>query len=237
MTVQLRWGVCGLGAALLFGCVRTAAPAAVSSARPELATNTQGQAPVVVVAHEPEPTTAAPAVEARFNAFPNTKAPYTLIDIPNPYEDVMTEERRGVLRGAAERVMAAPVDPSRLETQMVTFSSGGTRCSVLGADGLCVRTMDGPFILTDFAALGPCKDALFLGSAPVKEQLDAQMREQPLWLIPVKESGAFGTRLYIAAGERLIALIKPAGKALAKDPHCAITWSGFRPRMLPARGE
>ncbi|HEX2734916.1 MAG TPA: hypothetical protein VHM70_25095 [Polyangiaceae bacterium] len=169
----------------------------------------------------------------------STSAPSTTQQSPpmsNPY-DAQLSERQAALRSAADRVAVAPVDPSRLETRSTSLTLGGARCSVFGSDALCVRLLDGPFILTDYTSLGGCPDLLYLGAAPLEDNVDSQLRIQPDWLLPVKDSGAFGAHFYVNGGTRLVAAVRPGGKELSRDPRCVITWSGFKPRLLPSRGE
>jgi hypothetical protein len=136
---------------------------------------------------------------------------------------------------AVDYALAAPLDPARLETHTFQVGQEGARCSVFGADGLCARLIDGPFVLRDWIAMTGCPDQLLLGSSPMNEVLDAQLRVRPAWLVPARDSGAFGANLFIPTGERLVVAIRPSGQKLSGDPRCAVTWAGYRPRLLPPK--
>jgi hypothetical protein len=124
-----------------------------------------------------------------------------------------------------------------LFTAQVSFGpdARGGRCVIGGRDALCLPVLDGPVVLTDFIAAGRCPDELFLAAAPSEDRLDASLRAQLTWVVPVQQTGAFAASFYIPGGERLVAAVRPAGVELSRDPACTFTYAGFRPRIVPSR--
>jgi hypothetical protein len=178
----------------------------------------------------PQPQVAAPIA--------SEQSPYAAQASEKPSASIIGYQERALadrVRYAIDRALAAPVDPAQLETHTFQVSQDGARCSIFGADAICARLLDGPFLLRDWIAMPGCPDQLLVGSSPVNEVLDAQLRVRPSWLVPATNTGAYGAHLFVPAGERLIVAVRPAGQKLSGDPRCAVTWAGFRPRMLPPR--
>jgi hypothetical protein len=54
------------------------------------------------------------------------------------------------------------------------------------------------------------------------------------WFVEALPSALTGAKLFVDGGEWLVAIFVPAQKMDPKDPRCAVTWSGFRPKMIPS---
>jgi hypothetical protein len=128
--------------------------------------------------------------------------------------------------------LTAPVDPTRTETESVSFAAVTlpTPCVVAGVPGLCVSRREGPLVVTDLLSLSGCPGRLFVGAA-LSDDGGRGLR----WFAEASASGLTGARLFVAGGEWLQVILVPSPKADQQDTRCAVTWSGFRPRMVPSK--
>lgn len=128
--------------------------------------------------------------------------------------------------------LTAPVDPTRTETESLAFAQAPTTdaCSLAGMSGTCVARRPGPIVVTDLLALNGCPGRLFVG-ASLSDKPALGMR----WFAEATPSGLTGARLFVGGGEWLQLILVPNPKADPRDARCIVTWSGFRPRIVPGR--
>jgi hypothetical protein len=128
--------------------------------------------------------------------------------------------------------LTAPVDPTRTETESLGFAQvpAADPCSLAGMSGTCVARRAGPIVVTDLLALSGCPGRLFIGSS-LSDKPSLGMR----WFAEATPSGLTGARLFVGGGEWLQLIFVPNAKADPRDARCIVTWSGFRPRMVPGR--
>lgn len=128
--------------------------------------------------------------------------------------------------------LTAPVDPTRTETESLGFGQVPVTdsCSLAGMSGTCVARRPGPIVVTDLLALSGCPGRLFVG-ASLSDKPALGMR----WFAEATPSGLTGARLFVGGGEWLQLILVPNPKADPRDARCIVTWSGFRPRMVPGR--
>jgi hypothetical protein len=128
--------------------------------------------------------------------------------------------------------LTAPVDPTRTETESLSFAgtTAPVTCEVAGNAALCVSRRVGPLMVTDMLALSGCPGRLFLG-ASVADSGAMGLR----WFAEASSAGLTGARLFVSGGEWLQVIFVPNAKADPRDPKCVLTWSGFRPRMVPTK--
>ena len=128
--------------------------------------------------------------------------------------------------------LTAPVDPNPTETESLAFSeiTGADTCSLGGMSGSCVARRAGPIVITDLLALNGCPGRLFVG-ASLSDKGPLGLR----WFAEANASGLTGARLFVGGGEWLQLIFVPNAKADPHDARCVITWSGFRPRIVPGK--
>lgn len=134
--------------------------------------------------------------------------------------------------GYALYALTAPVDPTRAETESVLFGmlNTATTCTVAGAVGPCLSRREGPLVVTDVFTMNGCPGHLFVASS-FSDNGGMGLH----WFVEATPSGLTGARLLVAGGEWLQVVFVPNAKADVRDPRCALTWSGYRPRMVPVR--
>ena len=149
-----------------------------------------------------------------------------------PVDEAPAPERTRDRSDYALYALTAPADPTRTETESVLFGliSTSATCPVAGMTGLCVARRSGPLVVTDILAVSGCPGRLFIGSSFSD---NAAMGFH--WFAEATPDGLTGARLFIGGGEWLQVVYVPNPKADPGDPRCAITWSGFRPRIVPAK--
>jgi hypothetical protein len=128
--------------------------------------------------------------------------------------------------------LTAPLDPSRTETESLAFSeiSGADTGSLGGMSGTCVARRAGAIVIADLLALNGCPGRLFVG-ASLSDKGPLGLR----WFAEANASGLTGARLFVGGGEWLQLIFVPNAKADPHDARCVITWSGFRPRIVPGK--
>ena len=148
------------------------------------------------------------------------------------HEEALASERTRDRGDYALYALTALVDPTRTETESVLFGliSSSATCPIAGMTGLCVARRAGPLVVTDILAVSGCPGRLFVGSSFSD---NAAMGFH--WFAEATADGLTGARLFIGGGEWLQVVYVPNPKADPRDPRCAITWSGFRPRIVPAK--
>jgi len=130
----------------------------------------------------------------------------------------------------ATRALSATADFGRLTTDTVDLSLANARepCSVAGQDALCVKAREGALIVTDVIAGRSCPDRVFVG-ATLSDSTAFGFR----WQLEATATALTGARLSIGAGERLQVALVPGKKGPSDSPDCFLTWSGFRPWIVP----
>jgi len=130
----------------------------------------------------------------------------------------------------ATRALSATADFGRLTTETVDLSVANTRspCIVAGQAALCVRSREGAIIITDVIASRSCPDRVFVG-ATLSDSTAFGFR----WQLEAGATALTGARLSIGSGERLQVALVPAPKGPSNSPDCFVTWSGFRPWIVP----
>jgi hypothetical protein len=124
--------------------------------------------------------------------------------------------------------LAAPVDPLRLFTSTLTVLPAETNCEVAGAPATCSRRQEGPLIVTDVVASPACGERAFLLSA-----FSDTTGFGHAWVVPASMTGIHGARFMVKGGEWLHVGARPADKPSTAKGDCFVTWSGFRPRLVP----
>lgn len=156
-------------------------------------------------------------------AAPSASAPPAAAKPPEPGQDRMD---------FALYALTAPVDPTRTETESLSFSEIATAatCQLAGTSGSCVSRRLGPLMVTDVLASSGCPGRLFIGSS-TSDNGAMGLR----WYAEATPAGLTGARLFVNGGDWLQAIFVPNPKADPRDPRCVLTWSGFRPRMVPKK--
>jgi hypothetical protein len=133
--------------------------------------------------------------------------------------------------------LTADTDPSRVDGGTAVFQAANAKIpcadATAGAAGLCVKIVDGPFILTDLRVSTGCGRDMFV---TVGSGLSGA---GPRWSLS-SPAGApltvHGSRLMAQVGEvALVGALQESGKTAKTGGHCALTWSGFKPYALPDR--
>lgn len=126
--------------------------------------------------------------------------------------------------------LTADHDPMRLVAESVAVSDQpGAECQVAGVPALCVRRRQGPVVVTDLVASEECASRVFLLAADSDTPAFGFV-----WMLPARGPGIHGAQFAVAGGQWLFVGVKPAAKPQPTDRACFITWSGFRPRLIPS---
>jgi hypothetical protein len=128
------------------------------------------------------------------------------------------------------RALSAPIDPGRMHTESVTFSASAelTACRPIELDAVCIKRVQGPIVVTDLTAILGCPDRVFVGATD-SDSVEFGFR----WLVEVGQMPITGARLLVRGGEWLHVALIPGRKGFSQSPQCAVTWAGFRPRLVP----
>jgi len=134
------------------------------------------------------------------------------------------------LPSSAEPVLlalAASVDPSRLLTESITplRDAARTSCDVNGKASVCVPRQPGPVVVTDVVVPAGCPAELYVGAADAAGTVR--------WAIPVTAAGTHGGNFFVRGDEHVTVAARGAALTQPGDVRCAVTWSGFRPRIVP----
>ena len=167
----------------------------------------------------------APAPPPR--AVAPTGAPVTIVERPSERDD------------AAVRALSASADANRIvsESRDLSSPSGATSCKVAGLDALCFKGREGPLLVTDIVGASACSDRLFIGSRKAAgDYVDATERNTEFgfhWLIEAHAAAVTGARFVVRGGEWLNFAIVAGKGGYSGSAECQITWSGFRPWIVP----
>ncbi len=147
-----------------------------------------------------------------------TDAAVTIVERPRERED------------AVSRALSASSDPNRIVSESYDLSAleGRTSCKVAGVDAVCFMGREGPLLVTDVIGATACPERLFIG---------ATESDTPLlgfhWLFETRTTAVTGARFVVRGGEWLQFAIIPGKKGLSGSAECQISWSGFRPWVVP----
>ncbi len=133
------------------------------------------------------------------------------------------------LDDTALRALSASADPLRVVTETVDFASRRSDlapCRIAEVDALCLRSREGPLIITDVIGSSACDKRMFVG-ASISDTPDFGIR----WLVEPGPVPLTGARLLIRGGDWLQFAVVPDKKR--SDPvDCRITWSAFQPWIV-----
>lgn len=130
----------------------------------------------------------------------------------------------------ATRALSATADFARLTTETVDLAATDVRtpCKVSRLDALCVKAREGAIVITDVIAGRACPDRLFIG-ATLSDSPDFGFR----WQFEAGSIPLTGARLSVGAEDWLQVAIVPGKKGPSNSAECFVTWSGFRPWIVP----
>ena len=179
----------------------------------------------------PEPAANAP-LPSRYQrpapaVAPPTGASVTIVERPSEHEDL------------AVRALSASADANRIvsESRDLSGKDFGTPCKVAGLDAMCFKGREGPLLVTDIVGASACPDRLFIGSRRAAgDYVDANEHSTELgfhWVLEARPSAVTGARFVVRGGEWLNFAIVSAKGAPSGSSECQITWSGFRPWIVP----
>ena len=125
-------------------------------------------------------------------------------------------------------VTAADTDAWRIRTAMSSPSTtpGNISCGDMTGSGhaVCVKVIDGPFILTDVYVLGGCQDELFVSVG------SGTWTTGPARWILDHLSAIHGGRFQVKDRESLyVGQWAQSEAKMHTSRDCRVTWSGFRP--------
>lgn len=166
--------------------------------------------PPIIAPHEPTEATAALATK------------------DEPDAEALAEEQTRITRlNHVMLALAAPLDPSRLLTETVSPLSDktGETCDLTSTAARCVRRVQGPLVVTGAATPPGCHADMFVGAVNVLGDV--------AWFVQTNGAGVAGGAFFVRH-EHWLAILGRADPKKPLDPNCTVTWSGFRPRMVPA---
>jgi len=122
--------------------------------------------------------------------------------------------------------LAAQSDPARLTTDSVApfTDPDRTTCEVAGGDGLCVRLLSGPLVVTDAMTPPGCTAELAIGAVDAEGHL--------AWHVPSNAPGFHGARFFVRSNQWLTVAARNAAMP-ESEKRCFVTWAAFRPRIVP----
>ncbi len=124
--------------------------------------------------------------------------------------------------------LTASVDPMRLFTTTVPITPAALNCEIAGDPATCSKRQEGPIVVTDIVASPSCADRAF-----VLASYSDTTGFGHIWVAPAGSPGIHGARLVVRGGEWLYVGARPDDKPSKTKPTCYVTWSGFRPRLVP----
>lgn len=172
----------------------------------------------------PAPVTPLQSVAAVANADPDD-------DLEGEEDDVgaKTDTRlETARRNHVELALSAPVDPNRLVTETISplAEDGRGPCEVAQKAATCAKRQQGPLVVTGAVTPSACRADLFVGASDSTGRV--------AWFLQTNGPGVSGGAFYVRADQWLTLAVRGVGQNVAPDPLCFVTWSGFRPRMVPA---
>jgi len=194
------------GAETVAGPLNEVADLLTSSGSPSMPPNPGDSAPL---ASAPKPPEVAPATA---NA------------------QVAGEKRRDPQLDYATRALSATSDVTRIISSSFNLAEKGGRvpCRVAGVSAVCFRSLAGPLVITDVIGAPGCSDRLFIGAAN-SDTPDLGFD----WSFEAPDAALTGARFAVRGGEWLFFAIAPGKKELSESAECQISWSGFRPWVVP----
>jgi hypothetical protein len=133
------------------------------------------------------------------------------------------------LDDTALRALSASADPLRLVTETIDFAGRRAElapCRIADVEALCLRSREGPLIITDVIRSSACAKRLFVG-ASISDTTDFGIR----WLVEPGPVPLTGARLLVRGGDWLQFAVVPDKKYL-DQLDCRITWSAFQPWIV-----
>ncbi len=133
------------------------------------------------------------------------------------------------LDDTALRALSASADPLRVVTETIDFASRRTElapCRIAEIDALCLKSREGPLIITDVIGSSACAKRMFVG-ASISDTPDFGIR----WLMEPGPVPLTGARLLVRGGDWLQFAVVPDKKQLDQID-CRITWSAFQPWIV-----
>lgn len=178
-------------------------------------------------------TTAAVTTPVEPKAIREVKEPSTQPVASSETGATLEEARRLSPEQLALYALAARSDPMRLLTETVpTENAAGAACQIAGSEGLCIRGRQGPVVVTDVLVSEECGARVYLLAADSDTPAFGF-----LWTLPARAEGIHGGNFSVAGGQWLFIGVKPAPKSKSGDRGCFLTWSGFKPRLIPSTGK
>jgi hypothetical protein len=131
-------------------------------------------------------------------------------------------------RNHVELALSAPVDPNRLLTETISplNEEGRGPCEVAQKAATCAKRQQGPLVVTGAVTPPSCRADLFVGASDSTGRV--------AWFVQTNGAGVAGGAFYVRADQWLTLAVRGVGQNVTPDPLCFVTWSGFRPRMVPA---
>jgi hypothetical protein len=151
--------------------------------------------------------------------------------LAKPEAEEPAEAQRGPTPGQlALFALTAEHDPMRLVAESVPVSDvPGADCQIAGQPATCLRRRQGPVVVTDVVASDECASRVFLLAADSDTPAFGF-----LWMLPARLPGIHGAQFAVGGGQWLFVGVRPAAKPQPSDRACFVTWSGFRPRLIPS---
>lgn len=173
---------------------------------------------------------AMPASPGNSQRLASTQAPREIAVPAGSSAAIVGEKRREPQPDYATRALSATSDVTRIISSSFNLAEKGGRvsCRIAGVSAVCFRSLAGPLIITDVIGASGCSDRLFIGAAK-SDTPDLGFD----WAFEARDPAVTGTRFAVRGGEWLFFAIAPVKKDLSESPECQVSWSGFRPWIVP----
>jgi hypothetical protein len=131
---------------------------------------------------------------------------------------------------AVARALSASSDPNRIFSESYDLSAqeGRMPCKIEGVDAVCFKGREGPLLVTDVIGATACPERMFIGATESDTTLFGFH-----WLFETRTTPITSARFVVRGGEWLQFAILPGKKGLSGSPECQVSWSGFRPWVVP----
>jgi hypothetical protein len=131
---------------------------------------------------------------------------------------------------AVARAVSASSDPNRIFSESYDLSAqdGRIPCKIEGVDAICFKGREGPLLVTDVIGALACPERMFIGATESDTTLFGFH-----WLFEARTTPITSARFVVRGGEWLQFAILPGKKGFSGSPECQISWSGFRPWVVP----